>query len=250
MGGRRRVGGAAGAAGLLGAIGDAVLEALSPTRCIACERPGKVICDACASRLARIDPAQACPRCSAPFGRTVCTECSRATALDWCVAAATFDGPAPDVVRGYKDAGERRLAPYIARVMADALAGALPYAPEGLGSLAAYDALTFVPATATAFRRRGFDHMEEVARLVSAFVGMPLADALAKRGRADQRRLGRAARAERSAGAYEAVLPVSGASMLLLDDVVTTGATMGEAARTLKLAGAVRVAGLAFARVW
>ena len=108
----------------------------------------------------------------------------------------------------------------------------------------------FVPATAAAFRRRGFDHMELIARHLSGCSDIPLLDALVKHGSSDQRELGRADRLVEALGAYEVVLPVRGKRILLIDDVITTGATMSAAASALKAAGASSVDGLAFARVW
>ena len=73
---------------------------------------------------------------------------------------------------------------------------------------------------------------------------------LVKHGSLDQRELAREERLARSRGQYEVVAPVGGMRVLLLDDVITTGATMNAAAHALKCAGAARVDCLAFARVW
>ncbi len=199
-----------------------------------------------------IDPVRSCLRCGAPFGAMVCTECAGAKGgLDRCLAAAVFDGPVGRIVRAYKDGGERRLAAEIARIMLDAAVRAQREAPERYGGfLTRADALVFVPATAVAFRRRGFDHMELIASRLSGRSDIPLLDALAKRGSSDQRELGRVDRLAEAAGAYEVVLPVGGKRILLVDDVITTGATMSAAASALKAAGARAVDGLAFARVW
>ena len=235
------------------------LEALSPTRCAGCERAGALVCDACLERLTLIDPALSCTRCGAPFGADLCTECAPAAsdgprppaACDRVLAVAGFDGPVPRIVRAYKDAGERRLAGSIAEMLLDAAEHAELAAPDRYGGLlASADAVAFVPATAEAFRRRGFDHMEAVARALADLSGIPLLDCLAKHGRADQRRLDRAGRLASSAGAYEVVADVRAARLLLVDDVITTGATMEAAAAALKRAGAARVDVLALARVW
>ena len=112
------------------------------------------------------------------------------------------------------------------------------------------DAVVFVPATAAAFRRRGFDHMEEFARSFCDLSGVPLLDALVKYGHGDQRELDRVARRERAREKYETVADVRACSQQLIDDVITTGATMAAASTELKRAGAAAVAGLAIARVW
>ena len=112
------------------------------------------------------------------------------------------------------------------------------------------DAVVFVPATPAAYRRRGFDHMEAVAREFSNLMGIPVLDALAKWDACDQRKLGRGGRLANAADAYDVVEPVAGMRLLLVDDVITTGATMGSCAEVLKRAGAVKIDCLAFARVW
>lgn len=231
---------------------EAALEVLSPTRCASCERPGALVCDRCLAQMQLIDPARACVRCGAPFGSMLCTECDGEPAsLDRCLAAAVFDGPPSRIVRAYKDAGERRLAEVIARMLLDTALHAQEADPERYGGiLDAADAVTFVPATAHAFRRRGFDHMDAIARAFFLLSGAPLVDALVKRGRSDQRALGRGGRRASASGAYGVVAPVESMRLLLLDDVVTTGATIQAAAAALKASGAAHVDALALARVW
>lgn len=235
-----------------GALLAIVGELLSPTRCASCERPGELVCGECLRKMTRIDPAHACPLCGAPFGELVCTECrGEATAVDRCLAAAVFEGPPARIVRAYKDGGERRLAVEIARLMVGAARDAERLAPDRYaGLLSDADALVFVPVTAEAYRRRGFDHMEAVAREASRACGAPVLDALLKHGSADQREFSREERLASSRDVYEVVEDVRGARLLLLDDVITTGATVGAAAAALKRAGARRVDALAFARVW
>ena len=240
------------------------LEALSPTRCAGCERPGPLICPACLDRLVLIDPATSCIRCGAPGGYIICTECGNPTgastsaasvaadesSLSRVLATAVFEDPLPRIVRAYKDGGERRLAPLIAQMLLDTAKYAEAEAPDRYGGiLAGVDALVFVPATARAYRRRGFDHMEGVARELSELSGAPLVDALVKHGSADQRRLGRAGRQASSQGAYETVERVESMRLLLVDDVITTGATLRSAARALADAGAAHIDALAVARV-
>lgn len=234
------------------------LEALSPTRCAGCERAGALICLDCLAALTLIDPRHSCTRCGAPFGDLLCTECSvegtssaMTEALDRCLACAVYAHPLPRIIKAYKDAGERRLAPYLAELLYDTALHAQVVAPDRYGGvLSGADAVVFVPATAAAFRRRGFDHMEAIARPFCELSGVPLLDALVKYGHGDQRELGREERRERAQGMYETVEDVRGKRLLLIDDVITTGATMAAASAELKRAGATAVDGLAIARVW
>ena len=249
-------GGGAGPRGFAGALAEAALELLWPTRCAGCDQPGELLCEECRASLPWVDQRFACPVCGAPFGWLTCTECdgaweSRATvcALDFAGAG----GVARLVACALTDAHELRLAPVMAAAMATSLdeAAAL-LAPDGAprADLAATDAICFVPATAKAFARRGFDHMELVSRELSRLTGVPLADVLVRAAAGDQRALGREQRAENLAGSVGCVADVSGLALLLADDVVTTGASMRECARALLARGARSVTCCAFARVW
>lgn len=229
-----------------------VLELLSPTRCAACERPGRLICDACLDAMVRIDPRESCRYCGAPAGRLVCTECDMEPgAHDRCLAATVFEVAPARIVRAYKDGGERRLAREIASVLARAAIDAERCAPDRYGGLlTSTDAIVFVPVTAQAYRRRGFDHMEAIVRELAEMVGLPVHDALVKHGAADQRVFTREERWAAGRGAYEVVEPVGDMRLLLIDDVITTGSTLNAAASALVDAGAEHVDALAFARVW
>ena len=84
---------------------------------------------------------------------------------------------------------------------------------------------------------------------LSELAGIPLVDVLVKLGDADQRVLGRMGRQARARDAYRVLERVDERRILLLDDVITTGATIVAATRTLRGAGAVHVDALALARV-
>ena len=232
------------------------LELLSPTRCVACERPGSLVCDACSARIKTIDPVFACLRCGAPFGSLLCTECQSESSQDDrgannCLAACVFEGVPARIVRAYKDGGERRLAAWIARALFAAACRAQEAVPKRMDAFALdVDAVVFVPATPAAYRRRGFDHMEAVACEFADLIGIPVLDALAKQDAYDQRKLDRGGRLANAEDAYSVVESVAGMRLLLIDDVITTGATMSSCAEVLKRAGAVKIDCLAFARVW
>ncbi len=261
---------AGAAARMLRSCGDAVAEVFWPTRCVGCDAMGDLLCARCRDLMYEIDQKTACPRCGAPFGSLVCTECSPCLSCDddpW-----SEDGPDPGaapslleviadldahrsyamlewphdrMVRAFKDAQERRLAGYLA-------AGMVKAARAGFGpeALARMDAVSFVPCTPQAFARRGADHMELVARDVARSLGLPLDDILARRSKLDQRGLGKGGRRANALGSFAVLHGLEGGHVLLLDDVFTTGATLGAAAYALKSRGAAEVLGLTFARAW
>lgn len=247
------------------------MELVWPTRCVGCDAPGTLLCEACRSRLPAIERALACPRCGAPFGSLVCTECTDCrergrdegsdegpgeagdahlpdalAGLSGVVCYGVLAWPLDAVVHAYKDAGERRVAGLLAGMAAQAVRGAA----AGGGPFARVEAVTFVPATPAAYARRGYDHMELVARALACELGLPVVDALARSDGADQRGLARGERLRSADAGWSVVADVRGVRLLLADDVLTTGATLGAAARTLLAAGAAGVWGATVARAW
>ena len=207
--------------------------------------PGAVLCDECRERLPVIAPAEACPRCGAPYGRIVCTECWRQEwAFEAALALGEFEAPLARAVALHKDAGERRLAAVFGVLLAEHVRETWP----GWA-----DAVAFIPATDAALRRRGFDHGRGIGTAFAAALGVPVIEALARAAARDQRTLGRAARAANIAGTFE-VSPTARGSLpphlLLVDDVMTTGATVDAAAAELLDGGADAVRVAAVARTW
>ena len=232
---------------------DELAEVLWPTRCVSCDQPGELICDECRAGLPWVEQRLACPVCGAPFGFLTCTECAGNWVARSTIAALDFHGTAARMVTCLKDAHELRLAPVMAAAMLTALEEASAWdAPDGAPRFSPgdVDGVCFVPATASAYARRGFDHMELVSRELSAASGLPLADVLVRAAARDQRELGREERAENLAGTMRVCEDVSGMRLLLLDDVATTGASINEAATALLARGAASVTACVLARVW
>lgn len=224
-------------------------ETLFPTRCAVCDAPGTPLCPRCTAALPYIDVLLACPRCGAPFGRIQCTECTRVLLAPFGYKEPPWDGAASAVVLTdetrrvvtvYKDQGERALARPIAAI----LARLIP--PSWLASR---PAIAFVPATTAARRRRGFDHAELLARELSWALGADLAPLLTPPRRLDQRKLSRTARIQNMRESF-AVLPGATAprTVIVVDDVCTTGSTLFAATEALKKGGVEKVYALTFAR--
>ena len=220
---------------------EGLAEILFPTRCAGCELPGAVLCDRCRDDLPRVDSAGACPRCGAPFGYLVCTECwSREWAFEAAVAVGSLEAPLARAVVLHKDAGERRLAAVFGVLLAEQVGAAWP----GWARCVAY-----VPATKAALRRRGFDHGRGIAAKLAAELGLPLTEVLIRTAARDQRALGRSERQSNAAGTFHAVGSAPD-RVLLCDDVFTTGSTLDAAAAVLLSAGANEVRVAAVARAW
>lgn len=249
---------------ILDILASSFAETLWPTRCALCDMPGSLICDACRTTLPLIDLAYACPRCGAPYGVFTCTQCHTPDATDRtgrvlgppfpfnaARCALEFEEGGGHIVSVYKDAGERRLAEVIAQLMLDALRGA---PAQGVPDWSRWaDTLVAVPASASAIRRRGFDHMGLVAAQIAKESGLPLLEPLEHLRKAlDQRGLSDEQRAANRAGSFGIIedFETQLGRVILLDDVFTTGASASAATEALLDAGAKEVRFLAFSRVW
>ena len=220
---------------------EGLAELLSPTRCAGCELPGSLLCAGCRELALRFAPSESCPRCGAPFGALVCTECwSRQFAFEGALALGELAAPLARGVVLHKDAGERRLGAEFGKMLAARVGEQWP----GWA-----DVVTWIPGTPQALSRRGFDHAQALALPVAERLDLP-ASGLLGRGRArDQRSLGRLARAANAAETFSAS-PVSHARVLVVDDVLTTGATLDAASAVLLEAGAEAVRVAVIARAW
>ena len=233
-------------------LASGVAEVIWATRCIICDRPGKVLCDRCRLQLPYIDPWLACPHCGSPHGSRQCVDCNTfslgevgrsGVPFERCISVIEHRGLARNIVTGYKDAGERRLSTDIACMIADML----PHAWVDADTV-----LSFIPADRLARRRRGFDHMALIAEELARQTGLPCARLLQKTPVADQRGLTRRERFANMGGSIHAsaqAVAYAGRRVLLIDDVFTTGATLFAACDALHAAGIRQVQCATFARV-
>lgn len=229
----------------MAAIGKRVADIVYPDGavCVACgalrtDDPEGRLCRACAEALVPLC-APFCPRCGKPGWKAPCPDCQTKPpdALDGRRAAFGYDGVAGALVRALKYGSVARAADALAPAMAAAL-------PEG-----AFDALVPVPLHPRRERVRGFNQAALLASALSPLCGLAALDALSRlRFTKTQTMLDAEARAKNVSGAFRARLPVEGLSLLLIDDVLTTGATAEACAAALKAAGAARVALLTAAR--
>jgi predicted amidophosphoribosyltransferase len=195
---------------------DDLLDLVLPRGCAGCGSPGTDVCAGCLAALTG-PPHRAGPR-------------PRPAGLPEVVAAAAYDGPVRALLLAHKERGRLGLAGPLGAALAGAVA-ALGAPPEAL--------LVPVPSSAAAVRARGQDHALRLARSAGRASGRPATPLLvATRPVADQSGLSAGQRAANLAGALRARRRLDGLPVVLVDDVVTTGATLAEAARALTAAGA------------
>lgn len=204
---------------------DALISVVAPPLCPACGGPagaGRALCAACRRELRWLGPA--------PL--------RRGELLVW--APLAYVGPAGALARALKFRGAVRLA----EAMAAAVAA---NAPPGLLADAA---LVPVPLHPARRRRRGFNQAERLARALASRTGLAVHDCLERRGpRGTQVGRSRADRERAIEGVVRLRRGVAApAAAVLVDDIVTTGATLEVCARALGEGGTRRVTAVAFAR--
>ncbi len=219
---------------------DCALNLLYPPRCGGCGVVGEGMwCPRCFEITRRFDSADW-------FRRPALTvESPTGPRAVLVVSAGPFVEPLRQGIHEFKYNGAPGLAEPFARLMADAWAGAS--AAAGLR----VDLIAPVPLHAARMRERGFNQSERLAFFVSRTTGLPMAPrALARiRHTEHQARLGAAERKRNVQGAFAADESLcSGRHVLLVDDVLTTGNTLGECAAALLAAGAEQVSALTLAR--
>lgn len=188
---------------------------LGPSRCVGCGRHRGALCDECRVRLSA--PAETAP----------------VPAVDRTLARWAYDGAARELVLALKLRGMRVAArPLVAGMREEVLARGL------LGEV-----VTWVPGRRRDALRRGYDHAEVLAKGVARVLGLPARPLLRRTGDpADQTTLGAAARRLNVRGVFTGEACPDG--VVLVDDVVTTGATATACAGALRLAGAATVEAL------
>ncbi len=234
----------------------AALDLVFPALCPVCEASlaeGRrdPLCGACWAAMPRLAPPW-CERCGLPFRALTpmppaapapCGPCrADPPAWDWARSGAEYEGVVRDAIHAFKFEGKRALARPLAALVLEQ-AGGWPAADLA--------ALVPVPLARARERARGFNQAALLAERLAAGLRLPVRPRWLTRARATapQSDLGAAERHANVRGAFAAAPAVAGRHVIVVDDVLTTGATVAECARALRAAGAVRVGVLTVARV-
>ena len=217
------------------------LDLLLPPSCAGCSQGGHFICQACESSLPALERPY-CSLCARPGQPRVCERCAASSpAFDGVSAPYLFEGAARQMVHGLKYDNLRASAPELGRLLAEYVsANPVP------GNV-----LVPVPLHRRRERERGYNQSELLAREPSKRTGVPVDCGMVRRIRNTPPQASIQNYEERTgniAHAFECPSELNGESIVLIDDVVTTGSTMSACAAALKAAGAGSVWGLALAR--
>lgn len=215
-------------------LGRQLGEFLLPGSCLLCSTTshGDLLCPACADDLPRL-PESLCPQCSTPTTHGErCGACLKeAPHFASTVALFRYDFPADRLIQALKYAHQLAVAAWLGELLSRRL------------SEHPCDLLLPLPLHPERLRQRGFNQSVEIARPLARALHLPLTlDTLSRiRATPPQAELTLKERARNVRGAFECSQDLNGRSVLLIDDVMTSGATLNECARVLKLHGASRV---------
>jgi ComF family protein len=220
-------------------IFDAFIGKIAPHDCLACGREGNLLCLPCSDTL--VARPESCYRCQTIMNKSLtCATCRQTSPLHSVHVAAVYGAVAKSLIWKLKLAGAQSAA----RVMVQRMAELLQTNPR-VGAI-----IVPVPTATSRVRQRGYDQAKLLARELSKQTRLPYYNCLARLGQTHQHGLSRRERLAQLETAFRIKRPglVRDAHIILVDDVVTTGATLEAAAAKLRVAGAARIDAVVFAR--
>jgi ComF family protein len=213
-----------------------VLSGLAPHECVGCKKEGRLLCAACLDGLPPL-PSR-CYRCNrATKDFRTCPACRKQSRLTQVWAVTPYTGPAKLLIRKLKFERARAGALDVALAISRQL-------PDGQAWV-----ITAVPTATSRVRLRGYDQAQLIAREIARLRGCAYAPLLGRLGQERQVGRSRSQRKQQLKGLFRPRqhLVLQNRHVLLIDDVLTTGASIEAAADTLRTAGAQRVSAAVFA---
>ena len=203
--------------------GTDVARRALPQACMLCATPSgnALLCAACLADMPRME--LACPRCALPSATGgTCGAClARPPPFAQTLAAWRYGFPADRLLQAFKYGAALALADVFARAIIDAVVAQQAPRPDRIAA---------VPLAPARQRNRGFNQAQEIATGVSSLTGVPLLRGLRRsRDSPPQAGLARAARAANVRHAFVCEASLDGATIAVIDDVMTTGATVAAA---------------------
>lgn len=218
---------------------ELLISLIAPHTCMVCGRDGALLCEWCLLDACSPLP-ERCFRCKAlSKDSRVCNSCRRASGLSYVWVKTDYEGAAKELVHVLKFERAKAAAGIIAELMEQQL----PYLDDSY-------VITYVPTASTRYRQRGYDQSRLIAKSIAKKRHLPCADALLRHGHGRQVGARRSERLTQLKGAFTVIRPdlIAGKRVLVVDDVVTTGASLSEVSKVLKQAGVRSVSAAVFAQ--
>lgn len=223
-------------------VGRPAADVLLTQSCALCQLPSHAapICAACAQSLPAL-PLSRCERCALPLhhSQTACPDCARhRPAFDAAHATWAYDFPVDTLIRDFKYGHHLYLGRFFAERLAQTIKLNLAESDQRRP-----DVIVPMPLHPNRLRSRGFNQAAEIARHLAKHLGIPCTfDTLIRvHDTPPQAGLQRDERWRNLIGAFACPKPLTGTHVLLVDDVLTTGASLSACAEVLRHAGATRV---------
>lgn len=220
---------------------DSVLSLLAPDKCNACGAVSSKLCPDC-QELAIASPPSRCYQChTSTTNYRPCNRCRKTLTFDSLLYAAQYEGVPKTLVMNMKLDSSRQAAKDIAGVLARMI--------DEHEYLNETQLIIPVPTIQPHIRQRGFDHTLLIAQMLSRTLGLPYSSSLERTSNTRQVGKNRKERFKQMENGvkFKEVNDLNGVNITLIDDIVTTGATLSACSRTLKQAGAKRVDAVVFA---
>lgn len=226
-----------------------ILDLLFPKKCVACKKPGSYLCENCFVFLS-FDPKSLCLLCNNPsFNNLTHPRCRKKYAIDGCFSALSYNKPMQKLIYNFK------YKPYLTdlkNVLADLFYESIIQSEQFQSQIKKGEwVFVPIPLSDAKLRKRGYNQAEILATELSKKFNFP-AQNLLERTKETKTQVGLSniARKINIKNAFElnTKYSIRNTNVFLVDDVVTTGSTLLEAAKILKKAGAQAIFGLTLAR--
>lgn len=221
------------------AVMEFTIDLVYPRRCGGCRRRGTWLCIDCDAALTRFATPW-CARCGVPMTYDTCRCASMPAGLDAVRSVGPYAGWLRGAITECKYHGEWARSALLGTLIAGVAA-----------ELAPFDALVPVPLHRARLRHRGFNQSRMLADHAANRLSVPVEDLLVRSRRTEaQARLGAQDRVQNVKDAFVVIAGpgIAGRSLILIDDVITTGATLSACADALRHAGASSVSAVTVAR--